>query len=296
MSSLCKTYTTVPVTVQFLAQYSVKVLIWSLCRSTLVTVRFGLNFGLQFSNVKNFMSNSGIGLSAHLSSPLIFTFYIRTSILSFLYTTLEFLHLIVNMISEPSTLIAVAAITIGRYSRHSWHAASSHSDTISSPSLSTIITIIEPSHHQNRVSWVYLLCNRSKVVTIVTHFNTEVVTQYSTTSKILRTDNTLEFVQTSLPTFCVDRDIINQTTYPYTSQQTGVAEQKHRQLLDITRTLLIEMHVPSYLWSDPLITKTYFKNWLPSAPLGGAIPLHRLLPTSSLFSLLPRVFGCIAFV
>ena len=147
-----------------------------------------------------------------------------------------------------------------------------------------------------RVSWVYLLCDRSEVVTTVTHFITEVITQYSTTPKILRTDNALEFVQASLRTFCVDRGIIHQTTCPHTSQQNGVAELKHRQLLDITRTLLIEMHVPSYLWSDALMTATYLQNRLPSAPLGGAIPLHRLSPTSSLFSLPLRVFGCVAFV
>ena len=98
-----------------------------------------------------------------------------------------------------------------------------------------------------RVSWVYLLSDRSDVVTTVTHFIMEVVTQYSTTPKILRTDNAVEFVQASLRTFCADRGIIHQTTCPHTSQQNGIAERKHRQLLDITRTLLIEMHVPSYL-------------------------------------------------
>ena len=146
------------------------------------------------------------------------------------------------------------------------------------------------------MSWVYLLYDRSKVVTTITHFITEVVTQYSTTPKILRTDNALEFVQAYLRTFCADRGIIHQTTCPHTSQQNGMAERKHRQLLDITRTLLIEMHVPSYLWSEALMTATYLQNQLPSAPLGGPIPLHHLSPSSSLFSLPPRVFGCVAFV
>ena len=43
------------------------------------------------------VSDSGIGLSAHLSSPLIFS-YIRTYVLSFLHTILVFLHLIVNIV------------------------------------------------------------------------------------------------------------------------------------------------------------------------------------------------------
>ena len=146
------------------------------------------------------------------------------------------------------------------------------------------------------MSWVYLLRDRSKVVTTVTHFITEVVTQYSTTPKILRTNNALELVQASLLTFCADRGIIHQTTCPHTSQQNGIAERKHRQFLDITRTLRIEMCVPSYLWSDTLMIATYLQNRLPSASLGGAITLHRLSPTSSLFSLPPQVLGCVAFV
>ena len=146
------------------------------------------------------------------------------------------------------------------------------------------------------MSWVYLLCDLSEVVTTITHFITKVVTQYSTMPKILRTDNALEFLQISLRTFCADHGIIHQTTCPHTSQQNNILERKHRQILDITRTLLIEMHVPYYLWSDALMTVTYLQNRLPSAPFGGAIPLHRLLPTSSLLSLPPRVFGCIAFV
>ena len=44
------------------------------------------------------------------------------------------------------------------------------------------------------------------------------------------------------------------------------------------------------------MTATYLQNRLPFAPLGSAIPLHRLSPTSSLFSLPPRVFGCVTFV
>ena len=44
--------------------------------------------------------DSGIGLSAHLSSLLIFTSYIRTSVLSFPYMILGFLHLIVNIVNH----------------------------------------------------------------------------------------------------------------------------------------------------------------------------------------------------
>ena len=164
------------------------------------------------------------------------------------------------------------------------------------PSISGHLYYIVFVDDYTRVSWVYLLHDRTQVLPTLIQFFSEISTQYSTTPKILRTDNALEFVQTALQTFCSDRGILHQTTCPYSSQQNGVAERKHRQLLDITRTLLVEMHVPHYLWSDAILTATYLQNRLPSAPLGNAIPLHRLHPKADLFSLPPRVFGCTAFV
>ena len=64
----------------------------------------------------------------------------------------------------------------------------------------------------------------------------------------------------------------------------------------MVRTLLLAMRVPQYLWCDAVLTATYLVNRLPSAALGGAIPLQRLTPAADIFSLPPRVFGCTAFV
>ncbi|XP_078445756.1 uncharacterized protein LOC144714839 [Wolffia australiana] len=148
----------------------------------------------------------------------------------------------------------------------------------------------------SRLSWVYLLHDRTDVLSSVRQFLQEISTQYSSTPKILRTDNALEFVQSALQDLCSSRGIIHQTTCPYTSQQNGVAERKHRHLLDMTRTLLIEMGVPHYLWADALLTSAYLLNRLPSSPLGGEVPLHRLHLDRELFTLPPRMFGCVAFV
>ena len=147
-----------------------------------------------------------------------------------------------------------------------------------------------------RVSWVYLIKDHRQVLDIVRQFTQEIITQHSTTPKVIRTGNALELVQSALQQFSVDHGIIHQTTCPYTSSQNGVAERKHRILLDITRTLLYEIYVPHYLWFDAIMTATYLHNWLPSSPLGCVIPLTRLFPNASLFRLPLRVFGCTAFV
>ena len=139
-----------------------------------------------------------------------------------------------------------------------------------------------------RASWTYILKSRKEVLSRVQHFLLEIITQYETIVKVLRTDNALEFTQKAIEELCLAHGIVHQTTCPYTSQQKGVAERKHRHLLDMVRTLLLAMRVPQYLWCEAVLTATYLVNRLPSAALGGAIPLQRLTRAANIFSLPPR--------
>ena len=148
----------------------------------------------------------------------------------------------------------------------------------------------------SRASWTYILKSRKEVLPRVQQFLVEIATQYDTKVKVLRTDNALEFTQKAIEDMCATYGMLHQTTCPYTSQQNGVAERKHRHLLDMVCTLLVAMHVPMYLWSDAVLTATFLVNRLPSAALGGVVPITRLSPDAELFSLPPRVFGCTAFV
>ena len=74
---------------------------------------------------------------------------------------------------------------------------------------------------------------------------------------MLRTDNALEYVKKDVSSFCSKNEIIHQTSYSYTSQQNGVAERKHRHILDVARTLMIHMSVPKYLWPDAMLSTCY---------------------------------------
>jgi len=66
---------------------------------------------------------------------------------------------------------------------------------------------------------------------------------------MLRTDNALEYVK-NVSIFCFKNGIIHQTSCSHTSQQNGVAERKHRYILNFAKILMIHMSVPKYLWSD----------------------------------------------
>ena len=64
----------------------------------------------------------------------------------------------------------------------------------------------------------------------------------------------------------------------------------------MTFTLLVELGVPHFLWSDAILTSTCLLNCFPLSPLGSEVPLCCLHPDRDLFALPPRVFGFVAFV
>ena len=78
-----------------------------------------------------------------------------------------------------------------------------------------------------QASWTYILKSRKEVLSRVQHFLLEIITQYETMVKVLRTDNALEFTQKAIEELYLAHGIVHQTTCPYTSQQNGVVERKH---------------------------------------------------------------------
>ena len=99
-----------------------------------------------------------------------------------------------------------------------------------------------------------------------------------------------------MESFCVDHGILHQTSCAHTSPQNGVAERKHRHVLDVARTLLFNMHVPHHFWHDVVLTACHLINRMPSVVLNQQVPFSLLYPHLSPFPLTPRVFGCVAFV
>ncbi|KAK4395806.1 Retrovirus-related Pol polyprotein from transposon RE2 [Sesamum angolense] len=149
----------------------------------------------------------------------------------------------------------------------------------------------------SRMTWVYLLKDRSQVPTIITSFYNEIYTQFSVNIRILRTDNALEFVQKSVSDFCNSKGILHQTSCPYTSQQNGVAERKHRHLLDVARTKGYRCYDPQSRKSFTSADVTFFEStsfYSPQSPVvippplvplpapTMSVPLHTKPPTRPL--------------
>jgi transposase InsO family protein len=85
--------------------------------------------------------------------------------------------------------------------------------------------------------------HKSEARTLLIHFIQMVANQFSKSIKVIRSDNGSEF---KIPEFYSSKGIIHQTSCVNTPQQNGVAERKHRHLLNVARALLFQATLPKH--------------------------------------------------
>ena len=146
------------------------------------------------------------------------------------------------------------------------------------------------------MTWFYLQKERSELSSVIESFFNEIKNQFSNSIRVLPTDNALEYVKKDVSSFYSKNEIMHQATCSHTSQQNGVAERKHRHILDIGRTLMIHMCVLKYLWSDAVLSACYLINKMPSSVLNKRSLFSCLYANKIPFSMTPRVFGCTCFI
>ncbi|CAL8163118.1 unnamed protein product [Prunus armeniaca] len=150
-----------------------------------------------------------------------------------------------------------------------------------------------------RLTWVFLLKNIHDVASILPELCTMVSTQFNAQVKVFRTDNGGEYVNNTLASFFLAQGIIHQTTTPFTPQQNGVSECKNHQLLEVARSLMLDMSVPHHLWGYAVLSAAYLINRTPSRVLDFKTP-HDVfgdhVSPVSVSKLPPKVFGFVAYV
>ena len=196
---------------------------------------------------------------------------------------------------------------LGKHVRSSFKHAASHVDSLFSVIHSDIwgpsrvsslgyryfITFIDEF---SRCTWVFLMKDRSEIVSIITSFVNEIKTQFGKTIKVLRSDNAKEYFSSAVSSFLSSQGILHQSSCPHTPQQNGIAERKNRHIVETARTLLLHANVPVHHWGDAILTACFLINRMPSSSIENKIPHSILFPKEPLFHIDPRIFGCTCFV
>lgn len=87
---------------------------------------------------------------------------------------------------------------------------------------------------------------------------------------------------------------MHQISCPYTPEQNGCAERKHRHLVETDLTLLFNANMPLKYWANAFATATYLINKHPNKQLQLTSPWQKLFKHPPAYSSL-RVFGCACY-
>jgi hypothetical protein len=108
---------------------------------------------------------------------------------------------------------------------------------------------------------------RSELPSIYKSFTRMVHTQFSATIKIFRSDSGGEFLSDNFRHILTLEGTLAQLSCLGAHAQNGVAERKHRHIIESARTILISSFVPSHFWSEAVSTVVYLINRQPSSKL-----------------------------
>jgi hypothetical protein len=141
----------------------------------------------------------------------------------------------------------------------------------------------------SRFSWIYTIKHKSDVHRVFLEFQAHV--ERLLNKKILGIQSDWGGEYQRLNTYLKSVGIHHRVSCPHTHQQNGVAERKHRHIVEMGLALLAHSSLPLRFWDEAFVTACYLINRLPSRMLGSVAPLERLLRQKPTYSQL-KVFGC----
>lgn len=109
-----------------------------------------------------------------------------------------------------------------------------------------------------------------------------------------RSDNGGEFTNHFLLHLFLTSGIIHQTSCSHTPEQNGLAERKHRHLIETTITLLLQSYLPTSFWLEALTTAVYLVNRMPHSSLQFQVPYTILFHTPPDYMFL-KPFECCCY-
>ena len=135
------------------------------------------------------------------------------------------------------------------------------------------LTIVDDHTH---CTWIYLMRHKFEAFQLLKNFYFLIKTQFHTQIKKIHTDQGSEFLSNQMQSFFYEHGILHERTCVETPQQNGVAERKHRHILEVARALCFQAHLPLSFWGDCVLTATHLINRVPTPNLGGQSPYEML--------------------
>lgn len=120
--------------------------------------------------------------------------------------------------------------------------------------------------------------NKTETRQHVIDFINLIENQFNCNVKIVRSDNGPEF---TISQFYASKGNLHQTSCVETPQQNVRIERKHQHILNFTRTLLFQSHLPKNFWSYAAVHAVSIMNRVPSSVLQNLSPyflLHKTQP------------------
>lgn len=144
----------------------------------------------------------------------------------------------------------------------------------------------------SKFTWLYLIHKKSRALNCFIHFKTMIENQLGTKIKSLQTDGGKEYVAFSQ--FLINTNgIVHRVSCPYTHEQNGSVERKHRHITEVGLTLLVNASVPLQFWGEAFQTATFLINRLPTPILDDVSALEKLFHKTPNYLDLKGVWLCL---
>ncbi|CAA7035584.1 unnamed protein product [Microthlaspi erraticum] len=142
----------------------------------------------------------------------------------------------------------------------------------------------------SRYSWLFPLRAKSEFFSVFQEFQKLVENQLNNKIKEFQSDGGGEFISTSFKKHLRDHGIHHRISCPYTPQQNGTAERKHRHLTELGLAMMFHSHTPLKYWVEAFFTANFIGNLVPSVVLKNQSSHEVLFKQKPDYSAL-RVFG-----